>query len=76
MGDDYVRRTAITRLETTGEQRDALTTTIDEWLRGCQLATDLARPDLSNNADLQLLADDAMREQTDLGRQHDILAIR
>ena len=42
MADDYVRRTAITRLPVDGKQRDLLEDTISEWKRGCQIATDMA----------------------------------
>ena len=41
VADDYVGRTAITRLSV-DEQRDLLEDTITEWKRDCQIATDLA----------------------------------
>ncbi|WP_436928128.1 RNA-guided endonuclease InsQ/TnpB family protein [Halosimplex amylolyticum] len=74
MADDYVRRTAITRLEVSDEQRDLLEETISEWKRGCQLATDLAWGKCNTKSDVQPLAYDDVREQTDLGSQHAILA--
>ena len=74
MADDYVRRTAITRLEVTDEQRDLLEETISEWKRGCQLATDMAWGTCNAKSDVQPLAYDTVREQTDLGSQHAILA--
>ncbi len=74
MADDYVRRTAITRLEVTDEQRDLLEDTISEWKRGCQLATDMAWGKCNAKSDIQPLAYDDVREQTDLGSQHAILA--
>ncbi|QAU12183.1 transposase [Halorubrum sp. BOL3-1] len=74
MADDYVRRTAITRLEVTDEQRDLLEETISEWKRGCQLATDMAWDKCNAKSDVQPLAYDDVREHTDLGSQHAILA--
>ncbi len=74
MADDYVRRTAITRLSVTGEQRDALETTITDWKRGCQIATNLAWGKCNTRSDVQPLAYDTVREDTDLSSQHAILA--
>ena len=74
MADDYVRRTAITRLSVDGEQRDLLEDTISEWKRGCQIATDLAWGQCNTKSDVQPLAYDSVRENTDLGSQHAILA--
>ncbi|KAB7513731.1 transposase, partial [Halosegnis rubeus] len=53
MADDYVRRTAITRLEVTDEQRDLLEETITEWKRGCQIATDMAWGECNAKSDVQ-----------------------
>ncbi|NHN46460.1 IS200/IS605 family element transposase accessory protein TnpB [Halostella sp. JP-L12] len=74
MADDYVHRTAITRLEVTDEQRDLLEDTISEWKRGCQIATDMAWGKCNAKSDVQPLAYDTVREDTDLGSQHAILA--
>ncbi|MEF8772794.1 RNA-guided endonuclease InsQ/TnpB family protein [Halodesulfurarchaeum sp.] len=74
MADDYVRRTAITRLEVSDEQRDLLEDTISEWKRGCQLATDMAWGKYNAKSDVQPLAYDSVREDTTLGSQHAILA--
>ena len=74
MGDDYVRRTAITRLSVDDEQREVLEKTISEWKRGCQLATDMAWGKCNAKSDVQSLAYDDVREQTGLGSQHAILA--
>ena len=74
MVDEYVRRTAITRLLIDDEQRKLLEQTITNWLRGCQIATDMAWDDCHTKGDVQPLAYDAIREQTDLGSQHAILA--
>ncbi|MCG1004729.1 MULTISPECIES: RNA-guided endonuclease TnpB family protein [Halobacterium] len=74
MADDYVRRTAITRLEVSDEQRNLLEDTISEWKRGCQLATDKAWNVCNAKSDVQPLAYDDVREHTDLGSQHAVLA--
>ncbi|QZP38267.1 RNA-guided endonuclease InsQ/TnpB family protein [Halobaculum magnesiiphilum] len=74
MADDYVRRTAITRLSVNGRQRTLLEETISEWKRGCQLATDMAWGKCNAKSDVQPLAYDDVRDQTDLGSQHAILA--
>ena len=74
MADDYVRRTAITRLSVDDEQRELLEETISEWKRGCQLATDMAWGKCNAKSDVQPLAYDNVREHTDLGSQHAILA--
>jgi len=74
VADDYVRRTAITRLSVDGEQRELLEDTISEWNRGCQIATDLAWERCNVKSDVQPLAYDSVREDTDLGSQHAILA--
>ena len=74
MADDYVRRTAITRLSVNEEQRALLEKTITEWKRGCQLATDKAWGKCNTKSDVQPLAYDAVRDETDLGSQHAVLA--
>ncbi|MFB1065041.1 RNA-guided endonuclease InsQ/TnpB family protein [Natrinema sp. H-ect4] len=74
MADDYVRRTAITRLEVTDEQRDLLEDTISEWKRGCQIAADMAWGRCNAKSDVQPLAYDTVRDHTDLSSQHAILA--
>jgi len=74
VADDYVRRTAITRLSVDGEQRQLLEETISEWKRGCQLATDMAWGKCNAKSDVQPLAYDDVRAHTGLGSQHAILA--
>ena len=74
MADDYVRRTAITRLSVDGEQRELLEETISEWKRGCQIATDMAWGKCNAKSDVQPLAYDTVRDETDLGSQHAVLA--
>ncbi|OKY78574.1 MAG: IS605 OrfB-like transposable element containing RNAse H-like and Zn finger domain [Candidatus Methanohalarchaeum thermophilum] len=48
--------------------------TISEWKRGCQLATDMAWGKCNAKSDVQPLAYDTVREETNLGSQHAILA--
>jgi len=72
--DDYVRRTAITRLSVDGEQRELLEDTISEWKRGCQIATDMAWGKCNAKSDVQPLSYDTIRKETGLGSQHTILA--
>ncbi|UWG48873.1 Transposable element, IS605 OrfB family [Halanaeroarchaeum sp. HSR-CO] len=74
MAEEYVRRTAITRLTVDDEQRDLLEDTISEWKRGCQIATDMAWRQVNSKRDVQPLAYDAVRDRTELGSQHAILA--
>ncbi|QSG01822.1 RNA-guided endonuclease InsQ/TnpB family protein [Natranaeroarchaeum sulfidigenes] len=74
MPEEYVRRTAITRISVDDEQRELLEETITEWKRGCQIATDLAWGKCSKKSDVQPLAYDTVRGETDLGSQHAILA--
>jgi IS605 OrfB family transposase len=69
-----VRRTAITRFSVDEEQRKLLEDTVTEWERGCQIATDMAWGECSAKSDVQPLAYDDVREETDLGSQHAILA--
>ncbi|WP_256392031.1 RNA-guided endonuclease InsQ/TnpB family protein [Natronoarchaeum rubrum] len=73
-GKEYVRRTAITRLKVTEEQRQLFEETITEWKRGCQIATDMAWGTCSAKTEVQPLAYDSIREQTSLGSQHTVLA--
>lgn len=75
MTDDYIRRTAITRLAVTDAQHEVLERTVSAWKRGCQLAVDIAWQRTSSKRGIQDLAYDTIREETGLGSQHAILAI-
>ncbi|MDZ7702049.1 MAG: transposase [Halobacteriales archaeon] len=68
------RQPPVTRLKVEDDQQDLLEATIDDYRRGCQLATDMAWPDTNAKSDVQPLAYDAVREETELGSQHAILA--
>jgi IS605 OrfB family transposase len=73
--DDYLRRTAITRLSVSPEQADLLEDTIDEWHTGANIATDIGWEHYEPaKRKLQSLAYDDVRNQTRLGSQHAILA--
>jgi putative transposase len=73
--DDYLRRTAITRLSVSPEQADLLEDTIDEWRTGANIATDIGWKHYeTRKRKLQSLAYDDVRDQTRLGSQHAILA--
>ena len=61
MADDYVRRTAISRLSVDGEQRNLLKDTISEWKRGCQLATDMAWGTCNAKSDVRHANHDTVR---------------
>lgn len=74
MAEDYDHRTAVTRLEVEKSDRRLLEETIDHWRRGCQIAADLAWDSCDNKRGIQSLAYDDIRERTDLGSQHAILA--
>ena len=75
MADEYLRRTAITRLTLTGEQRTLLDTTISEWKRACNISSRIGwRANEARKTRLQKLAYDEVREETRLGSQHTILA--
>ena len=73
--DDYLRRTAITRLSVSSEQAALLGDTIDEWRTGANIATDIGWNHYqTRKRKLQSLAYDNVRDQTRLGSQHAILA--
>jgi IS605 OrfB family transposase len=74
VADEYVRRTAVTRLSVDDEQRDLLEETIDEWRRGCQIAADEAWGTCHAKREVQSLAYEDVREETSLGSQHAVLA--
>lgn len=74
MAEEYVRRTAVTRLSVSDEQRALLEATIDAYRDGCQIAADMAWPDTKSKSDVQPLTYDRIRDETELGSQHAILA--
>lgn len=76
MAADYEYRTAVTRLRVDESNRRLLERTIDEWRRACDIAVDVAWPDITDPHALQSRAYEPIRKQTELGSQHSILAIR
>lgn len=71
---DYTRRTAVVRLDVSEEGRSLLSDTITEWNRGCQLAVNDAWGVCHTRSDVQQLAYETVREETELGSQHAVLA--
>ena len=71
---EYLRRTAVTRLDVDDADRPTLFSVIDEYKRGCQIATNEAWGVCHTRSDVQQLAYDEIRERTDLGSQHAVLA--
>ncbi|QRV13916.1 transposase [Haloterrigena salifodinae] len=73
--DAYHRRTAITRLEDlSSEDERLLLETIDEWRDACNLASDLSWQVCDSKSDVQDIAYDPIRDETELGGQHAVLA--
>lgn len=71
----YLRRTAITRIVLTDGQRQLLDETIREWQNACNISSEIGwERGQAQKTSLQDLAYDDVREQTDLGSQHAILA--
>lgn len=72
--DEYIRRTVITSLLPGAEAAALIDATIAEYKEGCQIATDMAWPDTKSKSDVQPLAYDTVRDETNLTSQHAILA--
>lgn len=71
---EYSRRTAVTGLSVSSTDATRLRELIAEWKRGCQLAVDEAWGVCHTRSEVQQLAYDTLREQTELGSQHAVLA--
>ena len=71
---EYHRRTAITRLSLSDSEKQLLRQTVTEYIRGCQIAVDMAWEQCHSKFDVQNLAYDEVREHTGLGSEHTILA--
>ena len=73
--DDYYRRTAITRLDGLSQQDHRLLhATVEEWLDGSNIASDLAWENEHTQSGVRDIAKDTVEEETELGSQHSILA--
>jgi putative transposase len=72
--DEYIRRTVITSALPTEEAAALIDATIAGYKEGCQIAADMAWPDTKAKSDVQPLAYDTIREETNLTSQHAILA--
>ncbi|WP_227375154.1 RNA-guided endonuclease InsQ/TnpB family protein [Haladaptatus halobius] len=73
-GSDYLKRTAVTGLAVAEDDRERLLAMVREWKRGCQLAVNAAWGVCHTRNEVQQLAYDELRERTDLGSQHAVLA--
>ncbi|ELY68360.1 RNA-guided endonuclease InsQ/TnpB family protein [Natronobacterium gregoryi] len=77
MPDEYLRRTAVTRLVLTDEQQNLLEETISQWKTACNIGSRVGwKTDETRATVLQDKVYDELRERTDLGSQHAILAVR
>lgn len=75
MAGEYIHRTAVTRLRCSKRNRRVLLATLDEWRRGCQIATEAAWDDCYDKGELQARTYDRIRDCTKLKSQHVQLAI-
>ncbi|WP_115863235.1 RNA-guided endonuclease InsQ/TnpB family protein [Halorussus litoreus] len=71
---DYSRRTAVTGLSVSPTDAERLRELVAEWKRGCQLAVNEAWDVCHTRSEVQQLTYDRLREETDLGSQHAVLA--
>jgi IS605 OrfB family transposase len=71
---EYCRRTAVTGLSVSPTDATRLRELVEEWKRGCQLAVNEAWGVCHTRSEVQQLAYDRLREETDLGSQHAVLA--
>ncbi|WP_128476741.1 RNA-guided endonuclease InsQ/TnpB family protein [Halorussus pelagicus] len=71
---EYCRRTAVTGLSVSPTDAPRLRELVEAWKRGCQLAVNEAWGVCHTRSEVQQLAYDRLREETDLGSQHAVLA--
>ncbi|APW97626.1 transposase [Halobiforma lacisalsi AJ5] len=77
MADEYLRRTAITRLVLADEQQELLEETISQWKTACNVGSRIGwEADETRATVLQGMVYDEIRSRTDLGSQHVVLAVR
>jgi IS605 OrfB family transposase len=75
VADDFLRRTAVTRLSLTPKQEQLLNVTIQEWRQACNISSQTGwKTGETRKTCLQDLTYDEIREKTRLGSQHAILA--
>ena len=73
--DEYHRRTAITRLDGLSQNdHELLHATVNEWLDGCNIASNLAWESEHTQSGVRKVAKGTVEEETNLGSQHSILA--
>ncbi|KZN25077.1 transposase [Haladaptatus sp. R4] len=73
-GPEYFRRTAVTRLAVEADDHERLLSMVREWKRGCQIAVNVAWGVCHTRNEVQQLAYEPLRERTELGSQHAVLA--
>ncbi|GAA0222286.1 RNA-guided endonuclease InsQ/TnpB family protein [Haladaptatus pallidirubidus] len=73
-GSEYFKRTAVTRLAVDSDGHERLLAMVREWKRGCQIAVNTAWGNCHTRSEVQQLAYDVLRERTELGSQHAVLA--
>jgi putative transposase len=72
---EYYRRTAVTRLDGLSHQdHELLRATVEEWLDGCNIASNLAWESKHTQKGVRNIAKDTVEGETELGSQHSILA--
>lgn len=72
---EYYRRTAITRLDgLSQEDHKLLYQTVEEWLDGCNIASNLAWKTKHSQTGVRNIARDTIQDKTQLNSQHSILA--
>lgn len=74
MPDDYLYRTAVTRVEVDAEAVAKLHALIDAWQAGCAIATEYAWGETTAAGTIQSAVYDRIREQTGLKSEHTLLA--
>jgi transposase, IS605 OrfB family, central region len=73
--DEYHRRTAITRLDGLSQNdHELLQATVEEWLDGCNIASNLAWENEHTQSGVRKVAKSTVEEDANLGSQHSILA--
>lgn len=73
MADEYLYRTAVTRLDVAEADARPLHDQVNAWRNGCAIATDRAWPHADSAREIQSAAYDRIRNETGLKSQHAIL---
>ncbi|WP_254840137.1 RNA-guided endonuclease InsQ/TnpB family protein [Natronomonas marina] len=74
-GDEHFHRAVITRLDgLSAEDEKLLHATVEAWLDGCNIASDMAWNVCNTKSDVESLAKTTVQSETGLNSQHSILA--